>query len=133
MKKTEDNSDEENEMTTNRSLKKSKNNIKKKKKGKKTKTEKDKSEPEIEDDSKESSELELSYQNREKPEECLNHLLTFYNSLNNIDLDNLITKKNLKYFKNLNPNENVEIDLYLSKIYAKIFSSDDFYKKFFFK
>ena len=120
-------SNEETDITTKRSLKSKKSSKKeKKKKLKKNK----KSESDI-NESKEVSELERSYDNREDTEECLSHLETFYNSLTNIDLDNLITKKNLKFFQNLNPNANIEIDLYLIKIYGKIFSSDDFYNNYF--
>jgi hypothetical protein len=133
MKKSEDYEEDDTEMTTKRSTKSSKNSSKKKKKGKKTKKTKIKSESERTDDSRESSELEQSYECREEPEKCLEHLKIFYNSLNNVDLDNLITKKNLKIFQNLNPKENieVEIDLYLSKIYSKILSSEGFYTTFF--
>ena len=131
MKKSEDYEEDDTEMTTKRSTKSSKNSSKKKKKGKKTKKAKIKSELERTDDSRESSELEQSYEYREEPEECLEHLKIFYNSLNNVDLDNLITKKNMKYFQNLNPKENIEVDLYLSKIFSKILSSEGFYTTFF--
>ncbi len=131
MRKSEDYEDDDTEMTTKRSKKSSKDSSRKKKKGKKTKKEKIKSESDRTDDTAGGSELQQSYENREDSKECLNHLQTFYNSLNNVDLDNLITKRNVKYFQNLNPQENIEIDLYLSKIYAKIFSSDGFYNNFF--
>ena len=131
MRKSEDYDDDDTEMTTKRSKKSSKGSSRKKKKGKKAKKEKIKSESDRTDDTEGGSELEQSYENREDSKECLNHLQTFYNSLNNVDLDNLITKRNLKYFQNLNPQDNIEIDLYLSKIYSKIFSSDGFYNNFF--
>lgn len=120
-------SNEETDISTKRSSKSQKSSKKeKKKKVKKNK----KFESDIKE-SKEISELEKSYDNREDPKECLTHLEAFYNSLTNIDLGNLITKKNLKFFQNLNPNSNVEIDLYLIKIYGKIFNSEDLYNNYF--
>ena len=82
-------------------------------------------------DSKLYEKLEESYDNRKKIYECYNSLQTFYNSLNEIDLDSLITEENLNYFKDLNPSQNLGIDILLNKIYYKIFSSEDFYKNYF--
>ena len=128
-------SQDEADISTKRELKKSSLGKRKKKKGKKStkkgKVKKVRDELQDEDDSKDISELEESYENREDPDECYSHLKEFYNSLNTINLDNLITKKNIKYFQNLNPKENIQIDLLLSKIYGKILSSEDFYKDYF--
>ena len=128
-----DDSQEENEISTKRELKK--HNKGKKKKGKKTnkkeKVKKGRDEIKDSNESKDISELEEGYENREDPEECYFHLKEFYNSLNSINLDNLITKKTIKYFQNLNPKENIKIDLLLSKIYGKILNSEDFYKDYF--
>ena len=76
-------------------------------------------------------ELEESYENREDTEGCYISLEAFYDKLNEIDLDSLITEDNLNYLKNLNPSENLRIDILLNKIYFKILSSEDFYKSYF--
>ena len=76
-------------------------------------------------------ELEESYDNRKKADKCYKSLESFYNNLNEIDLDSLITEDNLNYFKDLNPTQNLGIDILLNKIYYKIFSSEDFYKNYF--
>ena len=76
-------------------------------------------------------ELKECYKKREDIEECLSKLQNFYNNLNEIDLESLITEKNIEYLQNLNPEENIRVDLLLSKIYNKIFSSEDFYKDYF--
>ena len=135
MKRTKEDNDET-EASTKRSLKKTAGKTTKKKKGKKIKKEKEKVKnvkevKENKEDSKEYDQLEQSYENREDPEECISHLQEYYNSLNIIDLDSIITKDNIKYFQNLNPKDNVQIDLLLSRIYAKIFSSEDFYSNYF--
>ena len=80
---------------------------------------------------KQYGELEESYDNRKKASKCYTSLESFYNSLNEIDLDSLITEENLNYFKDLNPTQNLGIDILLNKIYYKIFSSEDFYKNYF--
>ena len=66
-------------------------------------------------------ELEESYESREDAEECYLSLEAFYNNLKEIDLDSLITEENLNYLKNLNPSENLRIDILLSKR-AKVFN-----------
>jgi len=131
MNQSEELNIEEN-SSTKRNLKLIKSGSNKKKKGKKAKKSKTKNEKEKLEVPKEFIELAESYENRDNPEECISHLETFYNSLTKINLDTLITKKNIKYFKNLNPNENVQIDLILSRIYSKIFNSDSFYKTYFY-
>ena len=76
-------------------------------------------------------ELEESYESREDAEECYISLEAFYKNLKEIDLDSLITEENLNYLKNLNPSENLRIDILLYKIYFKILSSEEFYKSYF--
>ena len=128
-------SQDEADISTKRELKKNSLGKRKKKKGKKStkkeKVKKVRDEMRDENDSKFISELEESYENREDSEECYSHLKDFYNNLNTINLDNLITKKNIKFFQDINPKENIQIDLLLSKIYGKILSSEDFYKDYF--
>ena len=128
-------SQDEVDISTKRELKKNSLGKRKKKKGKKStkkeKVKKVRDEMRDENDSKFISELEESYENREDSEECYSHLKDFYNNLNTINLDNLITKKNIKFFQDINPKENIQIDLLLSKIYGKILSSEDFYKDYF--
>ena len=131
MKKDLDEDLEDTEMTTKRSNKK-KTSSHKKKKGKKGKKEKEKKEKKSKSKkSEELNELEESYVNREDIEECISHLEAYYDSLNKIDLDEIITKENIKYLQEMNPAENVQIDLLLIKIYAKIFASEDFYNNYF--
>ena len=104
----------------------------KKKKGKESKTEqKDTEVPQKEPEIKKVSELEESYNSRDDPEECFLHLQNFYNDLKEINLNELLTQKNLDYFLNINQNENIKIDVLLSKIYNKILSTEDIYKNFF--
>ena len=119
------------DMTSKRSKKKSSRTTGRKNKGKKSKKEKvTKKKKEIRD-LEEYPELEESYENRDDIEECVSHLNEFYKSLTTIDLESLITKTNMNFFENMNPKENVQIDLLLCKIYAKIISSEDFYQNFF--
>ena len=103
----------------------SKKNTKKSSKNKKSKKAKKNK------DLKQYEELEESYDNRKNADECYTSLEAFYNSLNEIDLDSLITEENLNYFKDLNPTKNLGIDILLNKIYFKIFSAEDFYKNYF--
>ena len=140
MKDEEEEAIDNSALSTKRKLKKSYLTTSKKKKEKKPKKEKEKPKKskkvkkerkEKEDDSKEIAELKQCYEYREDPEECISHLQSYYNSLNIIDLENIFTKKNIKYFENMNPKENVQVDMLLNKIYAKIFSSEDFYKNYF--
>ena len=77
------------------------------------------------------NELEECYNCRKDPEECFLHLQNFYNNLNEINLDELITEENLNYFLDINQNENIKIDILLSKIYNKILSCEDIYKTYF--
>ena len=76
-------------------------------------------------------ELEKSYENKDNIDDCISHLEAFYSNLKIIDLGKIITKRNIKIFKNINEKENVEIDLLLTKIYYKILSSEDFYNNYF--
>ena len=142
MKDEEEEAIDNSSLNTKRKLKKNYLITSKKKKEKKPKKEKEKTKKgkkekkeskvkENKNDSKEIAELKQCYEFREDPEECISHLQSYYNSLNIIDLENIFTKKNIKYFENMNPKENVQIDLLLNKIYEKIFSSEDFYKNYF--
>ena len=119
------------DMTSKRSKEKSGRSAGKKNKGKKSKKEKIAKKKKEKRDLEEYNELEESYENREDIEECLSHLNEFYKSLTTIDIENLITKTNMNFFENMNPKENVQIDLLLSKIYAKIINSEDLYQSFF--
>ena len=133
MKKSDDEFDDT-EISTKRNIKKtSKKTTKKKKekKGKKVKDKKVKTKDRDRDESKDYNELEESYDNREDIEECISHLQAYYDSLKTIDLESIITKNNLKYLQNINPQENVQIDLILIKIYNKIFESEEFYTNYF--
>ena len=65
------------------------------------------------------------------PKKCYSNLQEFYDGLKKIDLESLITKENMKYFEEINPKENAQIDLILIRIYSKIFSSEDFYQNYF--
>ena len=120
------------DISANRSQKKNGNTTQKIRKGKKYKKSQIPNEIKKEKAIVENKKLKLCYENRENEEDCYSYLQEFYNSLTVIDLENLITKENLNYFENLNPNDNVQIDLLLSKIYGKILSSEDFYNKYFF-
>lgn len=88
-------------------------------------------EPEKEPEIKKVNELEESYNYRDDPEECFLHLQNFYNDLKEINLNELLTEENLNYFLNINQNENIKIDVLLSKIYNKILSTEDIYKNYF--
>ena len=132
----EDEALNDNEISTKRRQKKDNqtNTTGRKRKGKKYKKLKDKIN--IKEDSKnldDLSELAQSYKKRDEQEECISHLESFYNKLKEkqIDLESIITKKNLKYFQNINPKEHILIDLLLMKIYVIIFSSEDFYQNYF--
>ena len=92
--KDEDEILNDNEISTKRRLKKGNmDSTRKKKKGKKLKNLK--KNIKIKEDSKKEdlSELGQSYKKRDEPEECISHLESFYNSLKEIDLENIITKK----------------------------------------
>ena len=88
-------------------------------------------EPEKEPEIKKVNELEESYNYRDDPEECFLHLQNFYNDLKEINLNELLTEENLNYFLNINQNENIKIDVLLSKIYNRILSTEDIYKNYF--
>ena len=126
-----DNLNDDSELNSQRVLK-SVRKKHKKKKGKKSKTEQKEIEvPQKESKIKKVKELEECYNCRNDPEECFIHLQNFYNNLKEINLEELITEENLDYFLNINQNENIKLDVLLSKIYNKIFSSEDFYKNYF--
>ena len=119
--------EEETETSTRRSKKSAanKNNKKlKQKKAKLTKTQK-------EGKSKDTSELSLSVKNTQNIEKCLSYLESYLNNLNLSDIDNIITEKNLTNFQKLDEIENIEVDLLLTKIYNKIFGSENLYTSFF--
>ena len=90
-----------------------------------------KEEIKVKKEKKKINELKESYKSREDKDECISHLYNFYEDLKHKDLDNLINKDNVKYFQKLNQENNIQIFLLLSKIYNKIFNSEDFYKNFF--
>ena len=129
--KLSDSGIDESQLNSKRSLKSSTKATSKKKKGKKLKKSKDKKEDEEIKEMKKYPELKECYKKREKVEECFSKLQNFYNNLNEIDLESLITEKNIEYLQNLNPEENLRIDIILSKIYNKILSSEEFYKDYF--
>ena len=112
----------------------------KKKKGKRSKNENKEEEVKVEEkvevpqeksEIKKFYELKESYKCRKDPEKCFVHLQNFYNDLKEVNLNELITEENLNYFLNINQDENIKLDVLLSKIYNKIFSSEDIYKKYF--
>ena len=119
------------DMSTKRSSKKSDRTTGKRKKAKNMKKGRSIKTKKINKDLEQYNELEESYENRDNPQECYSHLQEFYNSLKKIDLESLITKNNMKFFEEMNPKENAQIDLILSKIYGKILSSEEFYENYF--
>ena len=134
MRKSDDDEYDDTETSTKRNIKKSSSKTTRKKKEKKSKKVKDKkvkNKDKDRDESKENNELEESYENREDIEECISHLQAYYDSLKTVELDSIITKNNIKYLQNINPKENVQIDLILTKIYYKIFESEEFYTNYF--
>ena len=76
----------------------------------------------IEESSQNFKELDLSIKNKNNIDECLSHLEL---------LDNLITEKNIEKLQKLSEIENIQIDLILTKLYNKIFSSEYLYTNFF--
>ena len=54
-----------------------------------------------------------------------------FKELNVTDLNNIITEKILEKFQKLSDIENIQIDLFLSKIFNKIIGSDNFYTEYF--
>jgi hypothetical protein len=134
MRKSDDDEYDDTETSTKRNIKKSSSKTTRKKKEKKSKKVKDKkvkNKDKDRDESKENNELEESYENREDIEECISHLQAYYDSLKTVELDSIITKNNIKYLQNINPKDNVQIDLILTKIYNKIFESEEFYTNYF--
>ena len=119
------------ENRTKRSLKSSSSKRNKKTKSKKTKEIKSKIENENEESPKKFKELNLSIKNRNNINDCLSHLESFFKELNTNDLDNLITEKNVEKFQKIREIENIEIDLFLTKFYNKIFNSENLYSEFF--
>ena len=115
------------EQTTKRSLKagstgRGKN--KKSKKAKKLKISQKKS-------TKESNSLTLSVKSKKNIEECLSYLEAFLTEINTTDLDNLMTEKNIDLLQKLSEIENIQVDLFLTKIYNKILSSEKFFTDYF--
>ena len=130
MKDEEQQLDEE-EISTKRSLKKNHYTTARKKKGKKPKKEKAVKEKKSSKNFEDLDELEKSYERKDNIDESISHLETYYKELKLIDLENIITKQNIKIFQNLKKTENIQIDLLLAKIYSKILSSEDFYNNYF--
>ena len=118
------------ENRTKRSLKSSSSKRNKKTKSKKTKKIKSKIDNENEESPQKFKELNLSIKNRNNINECLSHLELFFKELNTNDLDNLITEKNVEKFQKIREIENIEIDLFLTKFYNKIFNSENLYSEF---
>ena len=85
----------------------------------------------IEESSQNFKELDLSIKNKNNIDECLSHLELFVKEMNINNLDNLITEKNIEKLQKLSEIENIEIDLILTKLYNKIFSSEYLYTNFF--
>lgn len=73
----------------------------------------------------------MSIKNRNNINDCLTHLELFFKELNTNDLDNLLTEKNVEKFQKIREIENIEIDLFLTKFYNKIFNSENLYSEFF--
>ena len=119
--------EEETETSTKRSKKLTKNKNSKKLKQKKSKLIK----TEKEGKSRDTSELSLSVKSNQNIEKCLSYLESYLIKLNVSDMDNIITEKNLTSFQKLNEKENIEVDLLLTKIYNKIFGSENLYTSFF--
>ena len=99
---------DENEINTKKSSKKNAHKTGRKKKGKTIKKEKtkEKTEKKKTKNLEELDELEQSYECLDNVDECISHLQAYYDSLKVIDLENIITKKKIKIFQNINPKEN---------------------------
>ena len=119
-----------NEISTQRKLKSSSKRGDKKPKSKKTKKIKIRDESD-DDTSNNIKELNLSIKHKNNLKECLYHLELFFKELNITDLNNIITEKILEKFQKLCDIENIQIDLYLTKIFNKIISSENFYTEYF--
>ena len=85
----------------------------------------------IEESSQNFKELDLSIKNKNNIDECLSHLELFVKEMNINNLDDLITEKNIEKLQKLSEIENIQIDLILTKLYNKIFSSEYLYTNFF--
>ena len=123
---------EESDLSTKRSLKsisKGKNQKKKTKKSKKFSSKKDRDD--YYQEPNQSNELYLSIKNKNNIKECLSHLDLFFTEINSLNLSDILTEKNITYFQKLSDIENIQIDLYLTKLYNKILSSDKFYTEYF--
>ena len=117
------------ERTTKRSLKSSKrekDNKKKIKNNKKAKITRGK-----EKVTKGSNNLDLSIKNKKNVEECLSHLELFLQELNTSDFEVIIKEKNIEKLQKLSEVENIQIDLFLTKIYNKILGSEILYTDYF--
>ena len=123
---------EESNLSTKRSLKSKvniKNRKKKSKKGKKASSKIDADE--YNKESNKSSELSLSIKHRNNIKECLSHLELFFTDINNMNLNEILTEKNIKNLQKLSDIENIQIDLYLTKLYNKILSFENIYTEYF--
>ena len=121
----------EKEISTKRNLKKNYYSTARKKNGKKPKKEKITKEKKNPNNFEDLDELEKSYESKDNIDESISHLETYYKELKIIGLENIVTRQNIKIFQNIKKKENIQIDLLLTKIYSKIFSSEDFYDNFF--
>ena len=119
------------EISTQRKLKSSSKKRDKKTKSKKSKKIKIRVESDDDDTSNNFKELNLSIKHKNNIKECLSHLELFFKELNVTDLNNIITEKILEKFQKLSDIENIQIDLFLSKIFNKIIGSDNFYTEYF--
>ena len=118
-----------NEISTKRKLKSSSTRRDKKIKLKKTK--KIKSQDEYDDTNNDFKELNLSIKHKNDLKECLSHLELFFKKLNVTDLNNIITEKSLEKFEKISDIENIQVDLFLTKLYNKIIGSENFYTTYF--
>ena len=121
----------EKEISTKRNLKKNYYSTARKKNGKKPKKENITKEKKNPNNFEDLDELEKSYESKDNIDESISHLETYYKELKIIGLENIVTRQNIKIFQNIKKKENIQIDLLLTKIYSKIFSSEDFYDNFF--
>ena len=78
-----------------------------------------------------SNSLNLSIKNKDNIDDCLAYLELFLKELDTTDLDDIITEKNIEKFQKISEIENIQVDLFMTKIYNKILSSEKFYTDYF--
>ena len=78
-----------------------------------------------------SNSLNLSIKNKDNIDDCLANLELFLKELDTTDLDDIITEKNIEKFQKISEIENIQVDLFMTKIYNKILSSEKFYTDYF--